>query len=278
VVNYTTDITILLAQDSEAEYDFGAIGKLNISLPEYSHENVGDDYDFECEYSLHGEYWSIDNPQAVHYYNVKPGSHFIDVYYCKDSSDGEGEDCMWFKVEYPWATAGQDNVVDSATTVNAQGQLIKGRISDQRDRKLKIVACANTWHEDDSSNVVLEECALENETGAVDQAAVNYNTSFYIEDASIAQAAHIDGGSIAAGDSILGIPGSLPMGRCNVTVRGSIVTIDIPPEVLAVVGDYPSVMMPADSIVWPVPTFFMLEKFYQTSDTAHYIAPHLISS
>lgn len=278
VVNYTTDITILLAQDSENTYDFGAIGKLNISLPDYWYENTGDDYAFEYEYSLHGRQWSIESPQAVHYYNVKPGSHFIDVYYCKDEAINEGEDCMWFKVEYPWATAGQDNVVDSATTVNAQGQLVNGHISDQRNKDLKIIYSADTWHEDDSSNVVLGVCAFENETGTIDQAAVDVSTSFYIKDSAIAQAAHIDGNFILAGESILGVPGTLPMGRCNVSVRGSIVTIDIPPEVLAVIGNYPTIMIPEDTIVWAVPTFFMLEKFYAEDGTARYIAPYLISS
>ena len=277
VVNYTTDITILLAQDSEAEYDFGAIGKVDVSLPD-SYENTGDDYSFQYEYSLYREYWSIDNPKVVHYYNVKPGSHFIDVYYSKDESDGEGEDCMWFKVEYPWATAGQNNVVNSATTLNAQGQLVNGYIPDQRNKDLKIVNSNDIWFEGDTSSVVLGECTLENETGTIDQAAVNHNTSFYIKDELIAEAANIDGNFILAGKSILGVPGTLPMGRCNVSVRGSIVTIDIPPEVIGFVGDYPTIMIPGDTIVWAVPTFFMLEKFYAEDSTARYIAPCLVSS
>ena len=277
-VKYPTDITIFLAQHSECEYDFGAIGKVDVSLPDYWYENTGDDFGFQYQYSLYSELWSVDSPQTVHYSNVQPGSHFIDVYYCKDESYSEGVDCMWFKVDYPWATVDQYDVVDSATMVNAQGQLVKGYISDQRDAGLRITGSATPWYEEDSSSVVLEECALENTTGAIDQAAVNYNTAFYISEEAIAQAASIDGNFIAAGKSILGVPGSLPMGICNVYVRGCHVTVDIPPEVLAVVGDYPTVMFPADTLAWESPTFFMLEKFYQNTDTSQYIAPHLISS
>jgi hypothetical protein len=79
-------ITIQLDVSSESSWDWAFISKLDDS-------NANSDINFSTDSKISGT-----TSKTVTIQVPNPGSHFIEIWYKKDSSGASGSDCAWFKV------------------------------------------------------------------------------------------------------------------------------------------------------------------------------------
>lgn len=85
-------VTFKCINYAESNYDFGLLGVIDKEL------NTGySDTSTNVQKSFKGS--SKSSVQTYAYTNVAAGDHFIDVKYCKDSSQSSNNDTLQFKVE-----------------------------------------------------------------------------------------------------------------------------------------------------------------------------------
>ena len=101
IENEKQKLKITYLQSSEKNYDYGIIGKVDISL-------TLDRYEIDSYMNLKGI--TATTPTEIIIDNVSVGSHFIDIKYIKDSSSSSGTDTLQVKVEV--STGEFRNVID----------------------------------------------------------------------------------------------------------------------------------------------------------------------
>lgn len=127
-----TTITFTVLQDSENEYDFAYFGYLDQPLSDNEDEYINEEV-YDYQYSTQGEYGIIGDELEYLYYNLTPGSHFIDIAYKKDSSEAEGEDLFGFMLDQPYATS--EDVISGKYFIMG-GERYEGTLTDLRGREI----------------------------------------------------------------------------------------------------------------------------------------------